>query len=184
MDLDVRPLTPDRWDDVVSLFKKMGPFAGCWCMYFRLRGRDFDQLGARGRREAFEALVRAGQVPGLLAYHDDVPVGWCSVDERDAYPRILRSPVAKPVDDRPAMSAVCFFVDRPYRQSGVADVLLAGAISHARSRGASLLEGYPVEPPVSSLGGYHGVVPMFARAGFQETARRRPNRPLMRLELG
>jgi hypothetical protein len=48
-----------------------------------------------------------------------------------------------------------------------------------------VLDACPVDadanrPPVSL---YHGVASTFRRAGFREVARRRPDRPLMRLRL-
>ncbi len=72
------------------------------------------------------------------------------------------------------------------RGGGVATRLLDAAIGWARSRGARAIEACPVDTegfkrPRISL--YHGVASTFARAGFREIARRRSDRPLMRLEL-
>ena len=101
---------------------------------------------------------------------------------RTEFPRLQRSHVAKPVDERPAWAVVCFFVKRRYRGAGVAEALLAAAVDHARAAGASLIEGCPVDPPSSPENAYVGVTPMFERVGFREVLRRRPRRPLMRLE--
>ena len=40
-DLDVHPLTPERWDDLVALFtgRGIGQVRWCWCMYYRRSGR-------------------------------------------------------------------------------------------------------------------------------------------------
>jgi GNAT superfamily N-acetyltransferase len=72
------------------------------------------------------------------------------------------------------------------RRQGTATALLAGAIDWARGNGARVLDACPVDtdgnrPPVSL---YHGVASTFRRAGFHEVARRRADRPLMRLDLG
>ncbi|HEX3678733.1 MAG TPA: hypothetical protein VHU90_03340 [Galbitalea sp.] len=60
-------------------------------------------------------------------------------------------------------------------------------MSHARSRGARVLEGYPPDvsekEKVSAAGPYHGAVTLFTGAGFEVTARPIPGRALMALTL-
>jgi GNAT superfamily N-acetyltransferase len=67
----------------------------------------------------------------------------------------------------------------------VATALLEGAIRHARRRGVRLLEAYPVDKPGRSPDDWlwHGAKSMYDRAGFVEVARRRPQRPVVRLTL-
>ena len=63
------PLTPGCWDDLVALFGPRGACGGCWCMYFRLRGRAFSEgakAGGAANRRAFRRLVGSGAPPGLL----------------------------------------------------------------------------------------------------------------------
>jgi GNAT superfamily N-acetyltransferase len=129
-----------------------------------------------------KSLVDAGGVPGLIAYEDDRPVGWISLGPREDCEKLARSPVMKPVDDRPVWSIVCFFVDQKARGRGVSEALLRAAVDHARSRGATLLEGYPVDKPGRSQSDFlwFGAKRIFDRAGFREVARRTPTRPVMR----
>jgi GNAT superfamily N-acetyltransferase len=185
-ELEVRPVTPDRWDDLVALFGERGAVSGCWCMFFRLSGGEFERRAGAGTRAGLRALVRGGAVPGLLAYAEGRPVGWCSVAPRDEFRRVLRSPTLRPIDDRPVWSVVCFYIDRTARRRGVAERLLDAAVQHAAAAGAEALEGYPRDTtgrPRSSAELYVGTVSMFQAAGFQEVARRSPTRPIMRLEL-
>ncbi len=45
-DIDIRPVTADNWDLLDALFAAHGTVRGCWCMYFRLTSREFnDRLG-------------------------------------------------------------------------------------------------------------------------------------------
>jgi GNAT superfamily N-acetyltransferase len=188
MALDVQPLTPDRWDDLAVLFDRPGDARGCWCMYWRVRASEFEQLWGKGARTAFEQVVQAGPPPGLLAYRDGRPVGWCAVSPREQFPRILRSRVVGPVDDQPACWAiVCFYVERGARRGGVAAALLDAAVELAAAGGAEAVEGYPRD----TAGGrrhanelFVGSASMFRRAGFQEVGRRSPTRPIMRRALG
>jgi GNAT superfamily N-acetyltransferase len=190
-EIEVKALTAERWKDLLELFGERGAYSGCWCMFFRRRSAEFEG-GARnkgaGNRRAFKGLVDSGRVPGLIAYLDGTPVGWCSVAPREEFGRVERSPVTKPVDDRTGVWAVvCFYLDRRHRRSGVASELLRAAVDHAAAHGARIVEGYPVDvgdnrKPSAEL--YHGTATMFARAGFSEVARRSPQRPIMRRRVG
>src|SRR6266511_530359 len=97
----ISPVTPDRWHHLVALFGSRGACGGCWCMYWRRPAAEFTRGKRRGNREALRSLVAAGAVPGVLAYADGVPVGWCSVAPRDAYPRLERARVLRRVAAEP-----------------------------------------------------------------------------------
>ncbi len=171
--LEVRPATPERWGDLERLFGERGAYGGCWCMWWRLKRSEFAAQSADERRRGLRALVERGEVPGLLAYAGDEPVGWCSLGPRAAYPPLGRSRTLKPVDDEPVWSIVCFFVARPYRRRGVQAALIKAAVAYAAERGARIVEAYPD-------GDYMGGEAAFRAAGFEEVARRSPTRPLLR----
>jgi GNAT superfamily N-acetyltransferase len=187
MRLEVHPLTKDRWDDLVELFNRPGGsiVRGCWCMYYRKSGSSAGPTTAEGNRRAMRSLVDAGRVPGLIGYRGGRPVGWVSLGPREDYARLKRSPVMKPVDERPVWSIVCFFVDRHERGQGVAEALLRAAVIHARENGVRLLEAYPVDKDERSHPDFvfFGAKRMYDRAGFKEVARRTPNRPVVRKQL-
>ncbi|HEV8425165.1 MAG TPA: GNAT family N-acetyltransferase [Actinomycetes bacterium] len=182
--LEVHPLTRDRWDDLATLFDRPGDPKGCWCMYYRVRGREFEQLWGKGAKAAFQQVVEQGPPPGLLAYRDQTPVGWCAIAPRESYPRILRSPVIRPIDDQPACWAtVCFYVRRDQRRGGVAAALLEAAVEFAAANGAEAVEGYPKETDGARKHAnemFVGSMTMFVEAGFEEVGRRSPLRPIMR----
>ena len=184
MKLDVRPLTKDRWKDVVELFNRPGASIprGCWCMYYRKTGGHGGVGAAAANKRALKSLVDRGYTPGLIGYEDGRPVGWISLSPRDDYPKLQRSPVMKPVDDKPVWSIVCFFVDKEARGRGVSEKLLKGAMDYARSQGARLLEAYPVDKDEPSQPDFmwFGAKTMYDRAGFREVARRKENRPVVR----
>jgi GNAT superfamily N-acetyltransferase len=91
----------------------------------------------------------------------------------------------KPVDEQPVWSVVCFVVPLEHRGQGVAKALLAGAVEYAKKRGVTLLEAYPVDKPGRSADDslWFGAKSMYDTAGFEEVARRRPARPVVRLKL-
>ncbi|HEV8421041.1 MAG TPA: GNAT family N-acetyltransferase [Actinomycetota bacterium] len=183
MKLEVRPLSKDTWKDLVELFGRPGGsiVRGCWCMYYRRSGQSGVGPGEQNKK-ALRSLVNSGYVPGLIGYEDGSPVGWISLSPREDYAKLRRSPVMKPVDDKPVWSIVCFFVDRRSRGRGVAEALLEGAIDYARSQGATLVEGYPIDKKERSHPDFmfFGAKSMYDRAGFKEVARRKETRPVMR----
>ncbi len=181
--LEYHPLTPERWDDFERLFGPKGACAGCWCMFERVTRAEFERQKGQGNKEAMRAIVASGEVPGLLAYAEGEPVGWCSVEPREAYGSLARSRILKPVDEQPVWSVVCFFIAKGHRRQGVTVGLLRAAVDYARAHGARMVEGYPVEPKTKSMPdvfAWHGTAAAFRRAGFVEVARRAETRPIMR----
>lgn len=184
-DLEVYPLTPERWDDLERLFGKRGACGGCWCMWWRLTRSQYQKQRGSGNRKAFKRIVDSGEVPGLLAYRKGQPVGWCAVVPREQLPALERSRTLKRVDEQPVWSVACFFVARPYRRQGVSQEMLLAARRYARRQGATILEGYPVEP-VKNLPdafAWTGMASAFRAIGFVEVTRRSPRRPIMRCYL-
>ncbi|HXH82541.1 MAG TPA: GNAT family N-acetyltransferase [Candidatus Tectomicrobia bacterium] len=181
--LDVRPLTPDRWQDLETLFGPRGASDGCWCMWWRQTRAEFEEKKGEENKRAFRGIVASGQIPGLLAYVDGRPAGWCAVQPRDAYARLDRSRTLKRVDEQPVWSVVCFFVAKAYRRRGLTTALLEAAVRYAVAHGARIVEGYPVDPGEGGTPdpwAYTGLVSAFRNAGFVEVARHSPGRPIMR----
>ena len=190
MRLDIQPLTPQRWNDVVTLFERPGCSIarGCWCMFYRESGKSVvpTNLSLReARKRSLKKLVDRGVIPGLLGYRDGQPVGWISLGPRDDYARLARSPVMKPVDDKPVWSVVCFVVDPKLRHQGVAAALLNGALKWARDNKVNLVEAYPVDKSTRAADDamWFGAKSMYDNAGFVEVARRKPARPVVRKTL-
>lgn len=155
-------------------------------MFYRQSGRGAGSEQRDANRAALRAIVDSGGVPGLIGYDDGSPVGWISLSPREQYEKLRRSPVMKPVDDRPVWSIICFFVDKRARGRGVTSGLLDAAIRWAGERGATVLEAYPVDKPGRSNTDFmfFGTKSLYDRAGFEEVARRKPTRPVVRKELG
>jgi GNAT superfamily N-acetyltransferase len=152
-------------------------------MYWRLSRTQYNQQTGELNRQNLKALVDSGNVPGILAYSEGQPVGWCSIAPRDEFPTLGRSRVLKPVDGQPVWSVVCFFVLRGMRHKGLTFELLKAAAEFARSKGATIVEGYPVEPKAGKSPDvfvYTGLFSAFKQAGFTEVLRRSETRPIMR----
>ena len=177
------PLTPERWGDLEALFGANGACAGCWCLWWRLSAGAWRRGAGEGNRQALRALVDGGDVPGLLGYVDGTPAAWCSLGPRGRFPRFDRSSIARPVDDQPVWTVVCFFVARGYRGRGLTQALLRAAVAWAGDQGARILEAYPIDAAGKRRRDdalWTGLASTFRAVGFQEVARRGPTRPVLR----
>jgi GNAT superfamily N-acetyltransferase len=182
LQFDFAPASPDRWPDIETLFGSRGACGGCWCMAWRLSRAEFNKRKGSGNRNSLRTIVETGPCPGVLAYRDQQPVGWCSVAPRDVYVALSRSRIFKPVDSQPVWSISCLFVQKPMRRHGVSSLLLRAAVSFAASCGATIVEGYPQAPEQDLPDAFvwTGLESAFRKAGFTEAARRSKKRPVMR----
>ena len=207
-DQQAGPLTTAaaEWSEVERLFGVRGEQSRCWCRYFALTGPEYSALDPAGRKAQLkEKFDGASPSPGVLAFRGGVPVGWCAVEPRRCYPRVLRSQVLRqaepsaPGQTRAAESGVagtpgkvwsvtCFVVAAGHRRGGVAAALLQAAVGHARRHGAEVVEGYPVDPALRPKAGaadlYHGTLNLFLGAGFRVVSTAVPGRAVVRLGLG
>jgi GNAT superfamily N-acetyltransferase len=153
-------------------------------MFWRWPSRkDFDTNKGAGNKRALRQIVASGAKPGVLAYRGKEPIGWCAVAPRSQYIALERSRVLKPIDNQPVWSISCLFVRRQDRRQGLATQLIRAAVEFAASKGATVVEGYPVEPSMEKMPDpflWHGVPAAFLAAGFKEVARPSASRPIMR----
>ena len=181
-----KPLTTKTWHDFTALFGEKGACGGCWCMLWRLPRKVYEAGKGNENRAAMLALVEAGNQPGILAYLDGQPAGWCSVGPRAGFSGLERSRILKPVDDLPVWSISCLYIDKRFRRQGLSRQLIDAAARFARENGATMLEAYPVEPrqdKMPDVFAWTGIAAPFRALGFREVARRSETRPILRLAL-
>jgi predicted GNAT family acetyltransferase len=191
MTYEIVPLTPDLWPAFEELFGKQGACYGCWCTYFRLPPAARREGNREHNKDHIKARIDKGPPPGLLAIRDGVAEGWMQIGPRFDVPEFNnKGRASAPLDavdaSDPGVWAIsCFFVKTRARGQGLTHQLVAGGIEHARRNGARLLEACPIDlsRDSRSLGLYVGSTRVFEKAGFKPAARRKPGRPLMRLEL-
>ena len=182
LDLSFHPLTQKLWRDFELLFGRNGACGGCWCMYWKLRGKAFEENAGNNARQMQKAIVDSKTVPGLLAYSEGYPVGWVAVEPRSAYPKLAHSRILKPVDAQEVWSITCFFVEKKHRHMGITVGLLKAAVEHVKNQGGKIVEGYPVDSSKNQADTfiYTGTASAFKQAGFEEVARYAPTRPIFR----
>jgi GNAT superfamily N-acetyltransferase len=165
--------------DFEGLFSSPGAPSYCWCMVWRRTPEEARNHDGRSRRTQMLQRIKAGVPVGLVAYRDDEPFAWVSIAPRETY-RSLGGPPAEP--GQRIWSLVCFFVPRRERGQGTIHALITGAVDHARKKGATVVEAYPVDAAAPSYR-FMGFVDVFAAEGFHEVGRAGNRRHVMRLPL-
>jgi len=181
--LSYHPLDKSGWKDFEKLFGERGACGGCWCMAWRLKNSDFQKQKGEDNKNSIRKIIYSNEEPGILAYYENMAVGWCAVAPREKYIRLEKSKVLQRIDDKPVRSVSCFFVAKEFRRKGVSTELLKAAIEFCKSKGAKIIEAYPVVPYSENIPAsfaWTGIPSAFEKAGFKEALRRSRTRPIMR----
>ena len=194
--LTILPANKASWEDLQAVFGKRGLTSHCMCQHYKLRASDWWQLPREARPHMLRQQTqcdhpRAPSTTGLVAYLGSQPVGWCAVEPRPEYPRLLDKATpwqgrSEAPADEGVWALVCFVVRVGYRGRRITYALAEAAVQHARTHGARALEGYPMLPkPGQTITwgemnvGSRGA---FLAAGFKEIHRSSPRRAIMRID--
>jgi GNAT superfamily N-acetyltransferase len=194
--ISVVPANEASWDELQAVFGARGDPARCQCQWFKFRDKEFgsvprEERAGRLREQANCGNPAATVTSGLVAYADGEPAGWCAVEPRTAYPRLLRTRVpwtgrAEDKADDGVWVVSCFVTRTGFRRRGVSRALAAATPGFARERGARALEGYPMilRPGQEMTWGelYVGSRGIFEAAGFTEVSRPTLRRVVMRID--
>lgn len=177
--LTFHPVTGETLPDLAQFSEEHGKFGWCSCMRWRMKSTEFKGSSKKKRVERLEEMVCEKVPVGVLAYSEGEPIGWCSIAPRETYEALERYRALPRIDEKPVWSVVCFFIDSGMRRQGVTLGLLKAAVKYAKSQGASIIEGYPVEPGERSYT-YMGSPSTFRRAGFHDVTPDGTTRIVMR----
>ena len=141
--MDFKPLTEETWPNIKALFGEQGACGGCWCMYWRLTHKEYENNKGVKNKEKLHALVKKGRPLGVLAFDQDIPVGWCSTSPRRSLVRLKNSRLFKRIDEKPVWSISCLFIKKEYRRKGLSKYIIQAASNFAFNEGATIIEAYP-----------------------------------------
>ncbi|HVY19343.1 MAG TPA: GNAT family N-acetyltransferase [Bauldia sp.] len=179
MHLTFREVTPATIPDFEAFFSAPGAPHFCWCIVWRRTTEESHHHQPADRKAQMLKRICAGTPVGLVAYDGDTAAGWVSIAPRDTH-RNLGGPPAQA--DENIWSIACFFVPRKRRGQGTVRALIKGAIAHAKEKGATIVEAYPVDRAAPSYR-YMGFTDVFAEAGFTDEGMAGTRRHVMRLRL-
>ena len=170
-DFQIRPLSTKNLEDFLSFFESVEfkdhpHWSECYCYSFHFTGSS-DQWKKENNRVSVCDLTRAGRMTGYLAYHNDIPVGWCNVNNRLNFQRLLKYYELIEPDHKHVCSIVCFLIHPDYRRRGITQLLLNRIETDGQSRGDEILEAYPTKRSLSDENQYMGHLEFYRKNGFE-----------------
>ncbi len=193
----VVPANKASWEDLKAIVGAVRCHAAqCYCQRLKIPNSEWRWVGDEERANRLREQTNCGNAKartttGLVAYIDDEPVGWCSVEPRIRYANLMKTRMPwtgrhEDKNDDSTWAVGCFVTRTGYRLRGVTYALASAAVDFARERGASSLEGYAMitEPGKQITWGelHVGSVRVFAAAGFEEVSRPSKRRVVMRID--
>lgn len=173
MNVTIKPLTVELLDDYLYYFDNIAftdnaHWSGCYCVYYH-HDSDNAQWMKRTKednRNYAISLINEGKLTGYLAFCDGAPIGWCNVNDKSNYERLLASDELWDTKAVKTCSIVCFIVAPQYRGKGIASTILNKICSDYAEKGYEYIEAYPVKGDLSNAQQYHGPFSMYSKAGF------------------
>ena len=145
--IDVHPLTPDRWDDLVDLFgPERGANSGCWCMWWRMSRADWKAVPREEKRDRFRAIVEGR--PAARRTRLRWRQGRRLVRRRPAQDAAAVEPLARRRAARGRRGRLRGeLLLHPLRLAGqkLMRTLLDGALDFAAKQGAAAVEACPID---------------------------------------
>src|SRR5215475_2843363 len=150
----VVPANEASWEDLKAIFGTRGDAFRCQCQWFKIRNSGarpvpVEERAMRLREQTGCGHPDARTTSGLVAYLDGETAGWCAVEPRTAYVRLLSARVpwtgrAEDKTDAGVWAVTCFVTRTGFRRRGVSGTLARATVDFARERGARAIEGYPM----------------------------------------
>ena len=170
MDIEIRPLTKDLKDDYLFLFDNMihkenPDWSKCYCNDYHFLG-DVETCTHDRSRAMIINRINEEELQGYLVFENTKPIGWCNVNNRLNYQRLLRDYdlIDNPEDQ--VCSIVCFLIHPDYRRQGITQKILEKIITDYSNTDYDCIEAYPKKGK-SSTSNFNGPVELYKRNGFK-----------------
>ncbi|MFT4148159.1 MAG: GNAT family N-acetyltransferase [Micrococcaceae bacterium] len=179
--LTIRFATAEDWNSIETLFGKKGASNGCWCLYW-LIGPEYKRRDRELNKIAFEKEV-SHDMTGIIAYRDDVPVGWARFSRRSTLEYLMERFSSYNFSADDPMTLSCFYISSKARNTGVMTELINYACNWAK-KNEEAIEAYPIDIEKRKVvtDAFTGALSTFLKAGFVELAPMAKNRPVVRFE--
>ena len=164
-------LSKKTWKDLELLFGNNGACGGCWCMTPRLSSVDYNKNKGDKNKQLFQQLVVNNEPLGILAYHENLPVAWCSISPKSRLLQMKNSRIMKTTPNENTWSIVCLFIKKEYRRKQVSALIIKKAVEYAFENGAKAVEAYPViskNDKMPDVFAWTGFWKSYEKAGFKK----------------
>ena len=196
--ITIVPANEASWEDLHAVLGTRGDPSRCQCQRYKMQpGESWASVGAEELALRLRAQTECGHrqsstTSGLVAYLDGEPVGWCAVEPRTSYPRLLLKTRiawegrAEDKADASVWAVTCFVTRAGFRRRGVSRALARAALEFARDRRRWCPRGLP-DDHAARAGGRPGELhvgrrSVFGAAGFEEVSHPTRWRVVMRID--
>ncbi|MEL7221187.1 MAG: GNAT family N-acetyltransferase [Bacteroidota bacterium] len=170
MNIQIRLLTKDLKDDYLFLFDNMvhkenPEWSKCYCNDYHFLG-DVETCTRNRSRVMIIDRIDENELQGYLVFHNGKAVGWCNVNNRANYQRLLRDYDLIDNPDDKVCSVVCFLIHPDYRRRGISQKIIETVIEDGLQEDYDYLESYPKKGK-SGTSNFNGSLELYKRNGFK-----------------
>lgn len=170
MTIEIKPLTKDLKYDYLDLFDNMPymenpDWSKCYCNDYHFLG-DVESCTRENSREMIIERINRNELQGYLVFTKDKPVGWCNVNNRANYQRLLRDDNLIDNPDDKVCSVVCFLIHPDYRREGISQMILERVIWDYASLDYDYIESYPKRGDANGSR-FNGPLELYRRNNFE-----------------
>jgi GNAT superfamily N-acetyltransferase len=159
-------------------FKDNADWKSCYCTYYYKPKPSMNIPKIKGNREYAIWLLDEKKMMGYLVYKNDKVIGWCCVNTRDEFPRLIRDIGSS---SKRTLSIVCFIIEKDYRNQGIANKTVDRIIKDAKKQDYQIIEAYPNKKAINEYMKCHGSYSMYLSHGFIESTEK--GKTIMRIAL-
>jgi GNAT superfamily N-acetyltransferase len=172
--ITIKKFSPELLDDYLHFFDTIGfsdheDWSWCYCTSYHFDDemeKMLDHTAKTGMRNEAILLIKNKIINGYLAYQNDTVIGWCNVNKKNNYIRIIsRKELGEDVDNE-IKSIVCFLIAPNMRGKGIAKKILMKICEDSKNDGTKYIEAYPSKNGKSCFEEYPGPVRLYESMGF------------------
>lgn len=171
MKIQIKRLTKSLKDDYLFFFDNMDysenpDWSKCYCYDYHFTG-DVASCTREMSRSSVINMINLNKLSGYLAYDNQKPVGWCNVNNRMNYQRLLKDYdyIDNPKDN--VVSIVCFLIHPDYRGKGIAKQILEKIINDYSKTNFDYFEAYPKKEASTGGANFKGPLNLYKKYNFE-----------------
>lgn len=170
MEIEIRPLTKDLKDDYLFFFDNMihkenPEWSKCYCNDYHFLG-DVETCTHKMSRLMIIDRIKENELQGYLVFKGDQVIGWCNVNNRSNYQRLLRDYDLIDNQEDQVCSIVCFLIHPDYRRKGISQKILNKIFTDYSNTEYDYLEVYPKKGE-SSTSNFNGPFELYKKNDFK-----------------
>jgi len=169
MNIEIKLFSKELKQDYLFLFDNMihkenPDWAKCYCNDYHFLG-DVETCTRDMSRVMIIDRIDKNELRGYLVYSSGKVIGWCNVNSRSNYQRLLRDYNLMVKPEEKVCSVVCFLIHPDYRRQGLAQKILNKIIVDYSDSEYDYLESYPKKGETSTSN-FNGPMELYLKNDF------------------